>query len=39
PSLLRTVTDWKGKPSLRSTEVAEESYLPHFRNHAPEPTR
>ncbi|GKC60512.1 hypothetical protein Tco_1088110 [Tanacetum coccineum] len=30
PSLLRTVTDWKGKPSLRSTEVAEESYLPHF---------
>ncbi|GJU06349.1 hypothetical protein Tco_1122779 [Tanacetum coccineum] len=30
PSLLRTVTYWKGKPSLRSTEVAEESYLPHF---------
>ncbi|GJS71257.1 hypothetical protein Tco_0704098 [Tanacetum coccineum] len=26
PSLLRTVTDWKRKPSLRSTEVAEESY-------------
>ncbi|GJU87722.1 hypothetical protein Tco_1295268 [Tanacetum coccineum] len=30
PSLLRTVTYWKGKPSLRSTEVVEESYLPHF---------
>ncbi|GJU51475.1 hypothetical protein Tco_1221030 [Tanacetum coccineum] len=27
--LIGTVTDWKGKPSLRSTEVAEESYLPH----------
>ncbi|GKD14277.1 hypothetical protein Tco_1198684 [Tanacetum coccineum] len=24
PSLLRTVTDWKGKTSLRATEVAEE---------------
>ncbi|GJS33845.1 hypothetical protein Tco_0532227 [Tanacetum coccineum] len=23
PSLLRTVTDWKGKPSLRSTELTE----------------
>ncbi|GKB51168.1 hypothetical protein Tco_0901921 [Tanacetum coccineum] len=30
PSLLRTVTNWKGEPSLRSTEVAEESYIPHF---------
>ncbi|GKD49454.1 hypothetical protein Tco_1278430 [Tanacetum coccineum] len=30
PSLLGVVKDWKGKPSLRSTEVAKESYLPHF---------
>ncbi|GKF65916.1 hypothetical protein Tco_0192433 [Tanacetum coccineum] len=28
--LLGVVTDWKGKPSLGSTEVAKESYLPHF---------